>query len=68
MSWNLPDDVTDEMIDRAAGGYDEPEPEEPEGGYARCPVCKRTTWTESGCLLECACGYQEDEGEARHGA
>lgn len=30
MSWNLPDGCTDYDIDRAAGGYDEPEPEDPD--------------------------------------
>lgn len=30
MSWNLPDGCTDEDIDRANGGYDEPEPEDPD--------------------------------------
>ncbi len=34
MAYNLPDDVTDEMVDRAAGGYDpEPPEQEPEGPY-----------------------------------
>ena len=44
--WNLPDDCTDEMIDRAAGGYDESEPEESDyDEYDLEPYCYRCDGT-----------------------
>ena len=55
MAWNLPDDVTDEMVDRAAGGYDDPEPEDPENEYPLVPCHK---------CLDYPCRCLEDEMEA----
>ena len=37
--------------------------EHDEGGYGRCPGCKRRVWTESGCAFECPCGFGEHQPE-----
>lgn len=40
MAWNLPDGCSDYDVDVAAGGYDEPEPEDPDNAVELCKRCR----------------------------